>query len=209
VTAQQIEKLQRQGFTCQANIDNAQAKIVPGKKYTRIDVGGSGKLMIDDNGDIYGIKGYGTINKGHRYGSLDTIGAWYWGEYYPRPCQPYNVFQYIGNAPEIHPTKLERRAPVKYQYADDVKQLHHLDDMPAGIADISRAWTEKAAAVGDHGSCVCGAGFLFKLQKKWYFLPPLDSPQGSISWEHDHEEIQKRLEAAGATDIHYEWGNMD
>lgn len=54
-----------------------------GKKYVRIDIGGSGKLMIDTLGNIYGIKGYGVIHKGHQYGTLDTIQDWYWGEYYP------------------------------------------------------------------------------------------------------------------------------
>lgn len=56
--------------------------ILPGKKYTKIDVGHSGKYMVvNDTGEIFGIKAYGVIHKGHRYGTLDTINEWHWGEY--------------------------------------------------------------------------------------------------------------------------------
>ncbi|HWQ96267.1 MAG TPA: hypothetical protein VN368_02730 [Candidatus Methylomirabilis sp.] len=54
-----------------------------GKKYTKLDCGSSGRLMITMDGDIYGIKAYGVIHKGHHYGNLDTINEWFWGEYYP------------------------------------------------------------------------------------------------------------------------------
>ena len=56
--------------------------IKPGKKYTKVDVGGSGKYMVDlSDGVIYGIKAYGVIHKGHIYGTLDTIDEWFWGDY--------------------------------------------------------------------------------------------------------------------------------
>jgi len=60
-----------------------ETRVIPGKKYTKIDVGTSGKFMIDAEGNIFGIKGYGVIHRGHRYGTLDTIDEWYWGEYSP------------------------------------------------------------------------------------------------------------------------------
>ncbi len=48
--------------------------IKPGKKYTRIDVGGSGKFMFDTtNCHLYFIKGYGVINKKKDFGSLPAI----------------------------------------------------------------------------------------------------------------------------------------
>ncbi len=60
----------------------SQVKIIPGKKYTKVDVGRSGKYMIvNDTGEIFGIKGYGVIHRGHRYGTLDTVTDYYWGEY--------------------------------------------------------------------------------------------------------------------------------
>jgi hypothetical protein len=53
-----------------------------GRKYANIDVGESGRYMVElSTGDIYGIKGYGVIHRGHYYGNLDTIDDWYWGEY--------------------------------------------------------------------------------------------------------------------------------
>ena len=58
------------------------ATIKPGKKYTKIDVGSSGKYMVvNDTGEIFGIKAYGVIHRGHRYGTLDTINNYYWGGY--------------------------------------------------------------------------------------------------------------------------------
>jgi len=61
-------------------------KVKPGKKYIKIDVGHSGKLMVViETGEIFGIKGYGIINRHplHTYGTLETVNEWYWGEYKP------------------------------------------------------------------------------------------------------------------------------
>jgi len=58
-------------------------KVVPGRKYTKVDVGTSGKFMIDAEGNIFGIKGYGVIHKGHRYGNLATVEFWDWSAYEP------------------------------------------------------------------------------------------------------------------------------
>lgn len=61
------------------------AKLTLGKKYARVDVGGSGKYMVDmETGQIYGIKAYGVIHRGHSYGTLDTINSWFWGGYVGR-----------------------------------------------------------------------------------------------------------------------------
>ena len=62
-------------------------RVVNGSKYTKVDVGPannwSGKFMIDKEGNIFGIKGYGQVNKRHWYGTLETVDKWTWGEYYP------------------------------------------------------------------------------------------------------------------------------
>lgn len=69
--------------------DVAVVTVKEGKKYTKLDVGGvgrSGKLMVEnETGIIYGIKGYGKVNKHylHTFGTLDTINEWYWGAYKP------------------------------------------------------------------------------------------------------------------------------
>lgn len=87
--AQKIEtetqaRLVKDDLGCQANLDNAITSIKIGKKYDKIDIGGSGKLMIErSTGEIFGIKAYGQIHRGHKFGTLDTINDWYWGEYGP------------------------------------------------------------------------------------------------------------------------------
>ncbi len=73
----------------QAQADNERVIVRPGPKYTKIDRGPShnmsGMLMVENaTGRVYGIKAYGKVHKGHPYGTLDTVDAWYWGSYYPR-----------------------------------------------------------------------------------------------------------------------------
>lgn len=62
-------------------------RVVPGIKYDKVDVGPrsnwSGKFMIDKDGNIYGIKGYGVINKRKWFGTLETVDQYFWGEYWP------------------------------------------------------------------------------------------------------------------------------
>jgi len=79
--AQQIKRLRKDKFNCPANMLECKVTIKPGKKYTKVDIGGSGRYMIDREGNIYGIKAYGVIHKGHSYGTLDTINQYYWGGY--------------------------------------------------------------------------------------------------------------------------------
>lgn len=64
-------------------------KIRPAAKYTRVDVGDSGKYMVvNETGEIFGIKGYGVIHRGHQYGTLDTIQDWDWSGYTAVRRQP-------------------------------------------------------------------------------------------------------------------------
>jgi hypothetical protein len=85
IKEQTIEKLHRLDLACETNVKNAETYIREGNKYTKIDIGNSGKLMIENTtGIIYGIKGYGQVHKGHSYGTLDTIEEYWWGEFYPQ-----------------------------------------------------------------------------------------------------------------------------
>lgn len=55
-----------------------------GNKFAKVDVGSSGKFMVDlATGEIYGIKAYGQVHRGHRFGTLDTTDDWDWGDYAP------------------------------------------------------------------------------------------------------------------------------
>jgi hypothetical protein len=52
------------------------------KKFALVDVDDSGKYMVDiATGEIFGIKGYGRVHRGHCYGTLATISQWDWGGY--------------------------------------------------------------------------------------------------------------------------------
>lgn len=63
-------------------------KVKIGRKYANVDVGSSGKYMVTlDTGEIYGIKAYGVIHRGHHYGTLDTTGEWDWGGFTARKLQ--------------------------------------------------------------------------------------------------------------------------
>jgi hypothetical protein len=64
------------------NVSGLTVKVTPGRVYTKVDVGGSGKYMVENaTGIIFGIKGYGQVHKGHRYGTLETVDEWFWGRH--------------------------------------------------------------------------------------------------------------------------------
>jgi hypothetical protein len=81
---EQIEELKKRNLACESNILNIKVRIIPGKKYTKVDIGPSGRYMVTEAGEIFGIKAYGVIHLGHQYGTLDTIADWYWGGYVGR-----------------------------------------------------------------------------------------------------------------------------
>lgn len=82
ITAQEKARLLAGGYPYEQLKANHGARIKPGIKYTKIDVGTSGKYMIDnETSEIFGIKAYGVIHRGHRYGTLDTIHEYFWGDY--------------------------------------------------------------------------------------------------------------------------------
>lgn len=81
VEKQQIERLQKDNLGCNVNLFNAHTKVIKGNKYTKVNIGSSGKYMVDKEGSIYGIKAYGVVNKGRCYGTLETVHNYYWGDY--------------------------------------------------------------------------------------------------------------------------------
>lgn len=82
--AGQRAALERSGYT---NIDTVHFRawhvwLVEGRKYWNVNVGDSGKYMVDkETGTIYGIKAYGVPHKGHVYGTLATVAEWNWSGY--------------------------------------------------------------------------------------------------------------------------------
>ena len=80
VRESELRRLVSWGTDCELNRDQAHPIVrKPGKKYTKVDIGrpgadyASGKYMIvNETGDVYGIKAYGVIHKGKHYGNLNT-----------------------------------------------------------------------------------------------------------------------------------------
>ena len=82
ITKESIERLIFTKLDCQCNRDNVITHYITGKKYTKVDVGTSGRYMVDNvTQEIFGIKAYGVINKAHFYGTLDTIEDYFWGDF--------------------------------------------------------------------------------------------------------------------------------
>lgn len=78
---EQIEQRHKDNLACEANLMNCKVTIKEGNKYVKVDIGSSGRYMIDKEGNIYGIKAYGVIHLGHHYGTLETISSYFWGGY--------------------------------------------------------------------------------------------------------------------------------
>ena len=80
VEAEQHTRLIDEGFNPEWHRHDCRIKV--GRKYANIDVGDSGKYMVDlATDEIFGIKGYGVIHRGHRYGTLDPIQSFDWSGY--------------------------------------------------------------------------------------------------------------------------------
>ncbi len=84
VAKETAERLTRLGFDLALHSQSLRVDIIAGTKYVKVNVGGSGKYMIDLDGTIYGIRSYGQVNKRHNYGNLDTTHRWNWGDFSPR-----------------------------------------------------------------------------------------------------------------------------
>ena len=91
---QQLEGLRARGLDCDANVFECETRIRPGTKYTKVDIGSCGRYMVTDTGEIFGVKAYGVIHRGHAYGTLDTIDQWDWSGYRAVPkVQPQEAAQ--------------------------------------------------------------------------------------------------------------------
>lgn len=124
----------------------------------------------------------------------------------------YGLYYELGNAWNLSAYLSNDDVEVEYTNYDRPKRTAYLyrgNDNPSELQVIIDTWYQLSKEVGDKGSCVLGAGFEFEWKGDKYFMPACSPYQGSISWEKPKDKIQKMLEEAGATNIHYKWGNMD
>ena len=87
--AARLEAEQRAGLIARGYdpaIHRHAVRLKVGRKYCNVDVGGSGKYMVENaTGQIFGIKGYGVIHRGHAFGTLATVDQWDWSGYAATP----------------------------------------------------------------------------------------------------------------------------
>lgn len=80
LATEQQRGLVSQGFT--PELHNYAVTVKVGKKFTKVDIGSSGRYMVDNStGAIFGIKAYGVVHRGHQFGTLDTIYEYDWSGY--------------------------------------------------------------------------------------------------------------------------------
>lgn len=65
---------ERESYENSVHDQHHKVKYVPGKKYGKINIGGSGRFMFEYvTGDLYFIKGYGTIDKKKFFGNIQDL----------------------------------------------------------------------------------------------------------------------------------------
>lgn len=97
---QQEERLVAQGMTPARH--NVKVTAKTGRRFVNVDIGTGGRYMVEIlTGNIFGIKGYGQVHKGHFYGTLETVSEYFWGDYYPRRYDGKLGKQKANGCPEI------------------------------------------------------------------------------------------------------------
>lgn len=71
VESNEIRYFERMGYHSQIGRATT-AHLRSGKKYVKLDVGNSGRYMIDGD-KVYGIKAYGVIHRGHYHGTVQEF----------------------------------------------------------------------------------------------------------------------------------------
>lgn len=135
--AQTIATLRAEGLGCEANIQNARVTVVAGRKFIKVDVGSSGKYMVDaQTEEIFGIKGYGVVHRGHRFGTLDTIEDFNWGGY--RAVRgPFLREFTIEPAERIIPKDVRKQDAPKFKVGDGASWTLYTDTHAGFIIEVS------------------------------------------------------------------------
>lgn len=107
IQAREMRFLREQKSDCEANRNNVKTSVKPGKKYTKIDVGSSGRYMVEvDTNKVFGIKAYGVIHRGHYYGTVDEFAATFNGD-------DVAVAEFEGFTPPPPPPENDRDAAIR------------------------------------------------------------------------------------------------
>lgn len=146
---------------------------------------------------------YDSINNsGYRLQGLQKIFA------------KYGVYWELGNSWNLSAYPIDDDMEIEFTPYGEPKKKFYLnpwDDTnnPIELQDIMDKWYLLSKQEGEGGSCVLGAGFDFTWDGTDYFMPACSPWQGSLSWEAHVDSVNKMLADIGATNIIYNWGNMD
>lgn len=83
-----VARMTAEGFTDLYNVHFGAVNVTikAGRKYWYLDVGDSGKYMIDKvTGAVCGIKAYGVPHHGYTYGTVADQDGYFWGGYRAAP----------------------------------------------------------------------------------------------------------------------------
>lgn len=154
-------------------------------------------LSMSFEGDLYDV-----IN--HRGGALlNTFNMIF---------NKYDLYYELGNAWNLTAYLIDDDVEVEYTKYERPKEtiyIYYHGNNPSELQNIMNTWYELSKQTGDQGCCVLGAGFKFEWQGNKYFMSACSPWQGNLSWEEHIDTIKKMLENIDATNIYYNWGNMD
>ncbi len=126
----------------------------------------------------------------------------------------YNLYYERGNAWNLTAYPLDDNMEIEYTYYSKPETItnlyyHSREDYPSALSNIMDVWYRLSESEGDRGSCTIGAGFNFKYEGKKYFMCACSPWQGSLAHEKWTDVIESLLKNAGATEIYFNYGNMD
>ena len=188
------------------------------RKYDWRDLDAPPKLVIEDNMNPFDYFEYANYDhilsmsfEGPLYESLNYTG--YAEDGLRKLFEKHGLYLELGHSWNLSAYLIDDEMEVECtQYLKPIEKIHlyRIDGTtPNELGTIMRNWYQMSTEVGDQGSCVIGAGFGFTWNGNEYFMSACSPYQGSISWETNKEDVRKMLEDIGATNIYYDWGNMD
>jgi hypothetical protein len=141
--------------------------------------------MIENaTGVIYGIKGYGRVHKGHRYGTLDTAGQWFWGNY-----GPMKVVTDEGKRQPVDPELFGRTAP-NWNCVDYPDEGMHYTPDRGGVCRwcgmdpvaIAREYSQRESQHdGPCGNCGCGTPAV-QVRRDGKVMAEVEDSNAAFAW---------------------------
>ena len=160
VESDKIDEAFKTKMDSDPNIKSCKVKIVPGRKYVKVNIGTSGAYMVDKKTEeIFGIKAYGVPHKCHYFGTLDTTESYYWGSY--RAFKSYRNSFYIKSVDDVLKDRGTFTEPVKpVEKPLKVFGSNKYQELANDLSEAASEGVIKAGDVSDSGTCNCDSIFV-------------------------------------------------